>query len=108
MSLPWHTPPQLCGEPIAGANRQGEDRGRWVWAGHQGVSSPQVAPHELKTHRKKRRAGHLQDRPWSRADAWRADWLVWRDRSGDASAHRGTYPLQEMGMVLAARLLEHT
>ena len=25
------------------------------------------APHQLQTHRKKRRAGHLQDRPWSRA-----------------------------------------
>ena len=37
----------------------------------RGVSSAPDAPHRLWTHRKKRRAGHLQDRPWSRADARR-------------------------------------
>ncbi len=56
----------------------------------KGVSSPPDAPHRLKTHRKKRRAGHLQDRPWSRADARRADSLVWRDRPGCAGAHRAS------------------
>jgi hypothetical protein len=56
----------------------------------RGVSSAPDAPHRLKTHRKMRRAGHLQDRPWSRADARRADWLVWRDRPGFAGAHRAS------------------
>ena len=37
----------------------------------QKASSAPDAPHQLQTHRKKRRAGHLQDRPWSRADARR-------------------------------------
>jgi hypothetical protein len=32
-----------------------------------GVSRVPDAPHRLKTHHQKRRAGHLQDRPWSRA-----------------------------------------
>jgi hypothetical protein len=31
---------------------------------HQGVSSPQDAPHRLSEHRKKGRAEHLQDHPY--------------------------------------------
>ncbi|QCH15553.1 hypothetical protein CB0101_12040 [Synechococcus sp. CB0101] len=54
------------------------------------ASSPPDAPHRLKSHHQKRRAGHLQDRPWSRADARRADWLLWRDRPGGAGAHRAS------------------
>ena len=27
--LPWHAPPRLCGEPIAGADRKGEPQGLW-------------------------------------------------------------------------------
>jgi hypothetical protein len=33
-------------------------------SGSQGVSSPPDAPHRLSDHRKKRRAGHLQDRSY--------------------------------------------
>ena len=36
-------------------------------------------PHRLRTHPQKRRAGHLQDRPWSRAA--RGEWLVGVARS---------------------------
>jgi hypothetical protein len=55
------------------------------------ISSPQDAPHRLQTHRKKRRTGHLQDRPLSRVGLREAsDWLVWRDRPGGAGAHRAS------------------
>jgi len=35
--LPWHAPPRLCGEPLAGADVRGGDRGRRVWADHNPI-----------------------------------------------------------------------
>ena len=58
------TYPSQCGGPRYLPKGQ---QSRRVWAVHQGMGSPQDAPHRLQTHRKKRRAGHLQDRPLSRA-----------------------------------------
>jgi len=38
-----------------------------VTSAFQEIEHPADAPHRLREHRKKRRARHLQDRPWSRA-----------------------------------------
>jgi hypothetical protein len=88
--LPWHDPPRLCGEPIAGTDRRGEPQGLRPGVNHrEGEQSSRCTPPAQDAPPEAPRRAPPGS-PLVKGYARRADWLVWRDRSGAAGAHRAS------------------